>query len=108
LNLLLDFIEFEMEPAAAVTAPRFVTMNHQDSFDPNPVREQAFLSAGSLTINESVDAGVREELARRGHKVVTKEGAIANPAMLYADQSSGVYYAAGDPAARRHAAGVGE
>lgn len=108
LNLLLDFIEFDMEPAAAVTAPRFVTMHHQDSFDPNPVREQAFLSAGSLTINDAVDAGVRDELARRGHHVVPKEGAIANPVMLYADQSSGVYYAAGDPAARRHAAGVGE
>lgn len=106
LNLLLDFIEFGMEPAVAVTAPRFVTAHHQHSFDPNPVREQTFIQAGSLTISDQVDPHVREELARRGHQVVTKSGPIATPVMLYADPASGVYYAAGDPAAGRHAAGL--
>lgn len=108
LNLLLDFIEFDMQPATAVTAPRFATAHHQDSFDPNPMREQAFLHAGSLTISNQIDAGVRNELSRRGHQVVPKEGAIATPVMLYADATSGMYYAAGDPAAGRHAAGLGE
>ncbi|MEZ4863375.1 MAG: gamma-glutamyltransferase [Caldilineaceae bacterium] len=106
LNLLLDFIEFGMEPATAVVAPRFATAHHQDSFDPNPVREQAFLQPGSLTISEQVDPTVRAELARRGHQVVVKDGPIATPVMLYADPDSGMYYAAGDPAARRHAAGL--
>jgi gamma-glutamyltranspeptidase/glutathione hydrolase len=107
LNLLLDFIEFGLEPAAAVTAPRFATAHHQDSFDPNPVREQTFIRAGSLTISDQINQGVRDELARRGHQVVAKSGPIATPVMLYADTASGMYYAAGDPAAGRHAAGLG-
>ncbi|MCX6044153.1 MAG: gamma-glutamyltransferase [Chloroflexi bacterium] len=106
LSLLLDFIEFGMEPATAVIAPRFATTHHQDSFDPNPVREQTFGEAGSLTISEQVDARVRDDLAQRGHKVVAKAGPIAVPVMLYADPVSGMYYAAGDPATGRHAAGL--
>jgi gamma-glutamyltranspeptidase len=108
LNLLIDHIDFGMDPATAVTAPRFATYHHQDSFNPNPVREQTFLRAGSLSINTQVDGAVRDELAQRGHKIETTEGPIAKPVMLYADPSSGVYHAAGDPAAGRHAAGVGE
>lgn len=108
LNLLLDFIEFDMEPAVAVTAPRFATEHHQDSFDPNPVREQTFLHAGSLSVSDKIDVTVREELARRGHAVLPKEKPIATPVMLHADAASGTYYAAGDPAAGRHAAGLGE
>ena len=108
LNLLLDFIEFDMEPETAVTAPRFATDHHQDSFDPNPAREQTFLRAGSLTVSDQVAPDVREELARRGHQVLTKDRPIATPVMLYADPSSGMYYAAGDPAAGRHAAGLEE
>jgi gamma-glutamyltranspeptidase/glutathione hydrolase len=108
LNLLLDFIEFDLTPEAAVTAPRFATSHHQDSFDPDPVRERAFIRAGSLTISASVDQRVRDELARRGHQVEVKDGPIASPVMLYADPASGIYYAAGDPAAGRHAAGLGK
>jgi gamma-glutamyltranspeptidase/glutathione hydrolase len=108
LNLLLDFIEFDMEPATAVTAPRFATDHHEDSFDPNPVREQTFLQAGSLSLSDQVAADVRDELARRGHQVLPKTEPIARPVMLYADRASGMYYAAGDPTAGRHAAGLGE
>jgi gamma-glutamyltranspeptidase / glutathione hydrolase len=106
LNLLLGFIEFDMEPATAITAPRFATDHHQDSFDPNSAREQTFLRAGSLTLSDQIDPGVREELAQRGHQVLPKAEPIAKPVMLYADLTSGVYYAAGDPAAGRHAAGL--
>ena len=106
LELLLDFIDFGMEPAAAVTQPRFATYHHQDSFDPNPVREKAFIKAGSLTTNETVDEDVREDLGKRNHKVTTTENAIAAPVMLYRDPVSGEYLVAGDPAARRHAAGT--
>jgi gamma-glutamyltranspeptidase/glutathione hydrolase len=107
LNLLLDFFEFGMSPADAVTAPRFATDHHEDSFDPNPVREQTFIRAGSLTVSAKIDAGVQQDLAQRGHHVVAKEEPIARPVMIYADHASGVYYAAGDPDAGRHAAGLG-
>lgn len=108
LNLLLDFIEFDMEPAAAVTAPRFATEHHQDSFNPNPKRDQTFIRAGSLTISDQIASAIGDELARRGHHITPKEKPIATPVMLYADPDSGMYYAAGDPAAGRHAAGLGE
>jgi gamma-glutamyltranspeptidase/glutathione hydrolase len=108
LNLLLDFIEFGIQPEAAVTAPRFATAHHQDSFDPNPDRVKTFKQAGSLTINDSMSQNVMEELARRGHQVKASASPIAAPVMLYIDQDSRMLYAAGDPAARRHAAGLGE
>ncbi|MFC1717051.1 gamma-glutamyltransferase family protein [Candidatus Poribacteria bacterium] len=108
LNLLLDFVEFDILPEAAVTAPRFATAHHQDSFDPNPDRVQTFKGAGSLTISDSVSQDVTEELIRRGHQLKASSSPIATPVMIYIDQDSGTLYAAGDPAARRHAAGLEE
>jgi gamma-glutamyltranspeptidase/glutathione hydrolase len=106
LNLLLDFIEFGLPPEAAVTAPRFATAHHQNSFDPNPDRAQTFLRAGSLRISDRVDPHVQEELARRGHQIDATPAPIATPVMLAIDPRSGLLSAAGDPAAGRHAAGL--
>jgi gamma-glutamyltranspeptidase/glutathione hydrolase len=106
MNLLLNFVEFGMLPENAVTAPRFATAHHEDSFDPNSNRIETFGQAGSLTINDSVSENVREELANRGHQVKARGGAIAAPSMLYINKDNGTFYAAGDPAAGRHAAGV--
>ncbi len=106
LNLLLDFIEFDMLPEAAVTAPRFATAHHEDSFDPNPDRAATFKSVGPLSIGERVGRDVRAELAARGHRVASTNGPIATPVMLFIDQESGRFHAAGDPAAGRHAAGL--
>lgn len=106
LNLLLDFIEFDMPPATAVRAPRFATANHEDSFDPNPNRAATFKEAGSLTISAAVDAAVQADLSRRGHQITAKDGPIATPVMLHIDPASGTLSAAGDPAAGRHAAGL--
>ena len=107
LNVLLNFIEFGMSPEKAVTAPRFVTAHHQDSFDPNPDRAQAFKEVGSLKVHEGVDAGVREELARRGHRVEVASSGFASPVMIHIDRKDGAFHAAGDPATNRHAAGLG-
>ena len=107
LNLLLDVIEFAMLPEKAVTAPRFATAQHQDSFNPNPDRMQTFQEAGPLSVSDSLDDSVSKELSQRNHKLNVKTGPIASPVMLYVDQESGVLYAAGDPKANRHAAGLG-
>ncbi len=106
LNLLLNFIEFGMQPEDAVTAPRFATDHHQDSFDPNPNRVETFKQAGSLTISDDVSETVRHELVKRGHQLKTQATAIAEPVMLHVNSENGTYCAAGDPAAGRHAAGL--
>jgi gamma-glutamyltranspeptidase/glutathione hydrolase len=108
LNLLLDFIEFDMTPETAVRAPRFATAHHEDSFDPNPDRPDTFKKVGSLSISDRVSPNVRNELTRRGHRVEPSAGPIATPVMLFIDQESGAIHAAGDPDAGRHAAGLGE
>ena len=95
-----------MLPEDAVTAPRFATAHHQDSFDPNSNRAHAFKQAGALTINAGVDLSVQQELAIRGHQLEVKSSPIANPVMLYIDHVSKTLYAAGDPEAGRHAAGL--
>jgi gamma-glutamyltranspeptidase/glutathione hydrolase len=106
LNLLLDAIEFGMPPEEAVVAPRFATGHHQDSFDPNPDRAEAFIAPGSLTISGGVDENIQQELAMRGHRIDTARGPIGYPVMLSIDEHNRVFRAAGDPDARRHAAGL--
>jgi gamma-glutamyltranspeptidase/glutathione hydrolase len=106
LNILLNHVEFGMMPAGAVTAPRFSTAHHQDSFDPNPDRREAFLQRCSLTVNPGIEQAVQEELARRGHALETRESSIAAPSMLYIDRDAGTLHAAGDPGAGRHAAAI--
>lgn len=106
LNLLLDFVEFGMMPSAAVTAPRFSTSHHQDSFNPNPEREKTLGQRASLKLNADISQQTVNELANRGHAVQTTDRPIANPVMLYIDQNSGMLHAAGDPDAGRHAAAL--
>jgi gamma-glutamyltranspeptidase/glutathione hydrolase len=106
LNVLLNHIEFGMMPQEAVTAPRFATQHHQNSFDPNPQRPQAFVTAAGLTVQDEVPEATRTDLSRRGHKLTATAGPIAHPVMLYVDRETGTLYAAGDPAADRHAAAI--
>jgi len=103
LNCFLNHIEFGMMPKDAVTAPRFNTHHHQNSFNPNPDRKKTLGTLGSLTLDDGIDESIGRELAHRGHKVRTTSGPIAHPVMIYVDQNTGMIYAAGDPEARRHA-----
>ena len=106
LKLLLDVIEFEMLPEQAVTGPRFATNHHQDLFDPNPKRQQTFGQVGSLILSSTMRNTVCEDLTQRGHSLEVREGVIGAPVMVYIDEESGLMYAAGDPAAGRHASGL--
>ncbi|MHC4984565.1 MAG: gamma-glutamyltransferase family protein [Planctomycetota bacterium] len=106
LNLLLNAIEFDMAPAEAVTAPRFATGHHEDSFNPVPARTDALGKLGSLQLHDGIDPKVREDLAGRGHEVSVTNGPIASPVMLRIDPNTGAFEAAGDPAAGRHAAAI--
>jgi len=53
-----------------------------------------------------MNEGVRDELAKRGHKIATTSNPIAHPIMIYAEPGTGMLHAAGDPKARRHAAAL--
>nr|MDO8132632.1 gamma-glutamyltransferase [Candidatus Njordarchaeum guaymaensis] len=106
LNVLLNHIEFGMLPKQAVTALRFNTYHMENSFDSDPDRNRAFMSAGSLRIHTRVAPSVQEELKKRGHVLSTTSTAIAAPVMLYIDYGSGIIYASGDPNAGRHAAAI--
>ena len=102
LNCLLNVIEFGMVPKEAVTANRFSTRHHENSFNPDRLRRIDGL--GRLTVNKGIDKNVIKELVTRGHKVSISGGAIANPVMIYFDREKNDFLAAGDPKANRHAA----
>ncbi|MCP4787928.1 MAG: hypothetical protein GY903_34420 [Fuerstiella sp.] len=106
LNVLLNHIEFGMSPEQAVTAARFNTFHHQNSFDPNPDRKAAFKGAGKMRVHVDIPDSVRQVLMERGHKVDTTKGPIAHPIMLHIDHETGVIHVAGDPKAGRHAAAL--
>jgi len=80
--------------------------HYQDSFNPNPDRAKAFVDGAALSLQHDVPAGVKDQLARRGHAVKEVAGPIAHPVMLVIDPNTRLIHAAGDPAARRHAAAI--
>lgn len=102
LNVLLNVLEFGMSPAEAVTAPRFCTRHHEDSFHPGTHRSETYVALQSLFLNEAIPQSVRDELSRRGHRISTTSDRIADPSMILLDGSR--FFAAGDPRAGRHAA----
>jgi gamma-glutamyltranspeptidase/glutathione hydrolase len=106
LNVLLNHVDFGMLPADAVTAPRFSTGHHENSFDPRPDRARALVAALSLQMSEAIAGQVRDDLSSRGHQVTSTSKNIADPVMIYIDHMTGTIYAAGDPAANRHGAAI--
>ncbi|MBX6311405.1 MAG: gamma-glutamyltransferase [Isosphaeraceae bacterium] len=98
LQMLLDLIDFDLSPAEAVTAPRFVTEHFLGSF------RQAPPVLGGLKINAEVGEAVLDELRSRGHKIHLQRPPLWHPTVLRLDPTSGRIDAAGDPKARRHAA----
>ena len=105
LNVLLNAIEFGMTPKDAVTTPRFYTNHHQDSFNPDPDRNAAFVGRGELKVNEEISEAVQSDLTKRGHLIGVVPSPIAHPVMILIDES-GLMHAAGDPKAKRHAAAI--
>ena len=106
LNCLLNRIEFDMTIADAVTAPRFSTGHHEDSFKPWPRRAETLVDLGGLRIDQRIDGSLRPALEERGHRVTVADGAIATPVMIHRDAQTGMIDAAGDPQTGRHAAGL--
>ncbi|MEX2264016.1 MAG: gamma-glutamyltransferase [Bryobacteraceae bacterium] len=66
LQLLLNAIEFSMNPQQAIEAPRFQTRHLVSSFDNHA------MNPGDLLLDERVPAAVATDLAARRHRVGTR------------------------------------
>jgi gamma-glutamyltranspeptidase/glutathione hydrolase len=93
LQILLNIIEFDMDPFQAVNSPRFANYLHQDSFDPDPVRYRTIPDPPVLQINQEVDAKKIEMLKSMGHIIDQIEGAIGVPAIILIDEEGKKYSA---------------
>ena len=99
LQVLLNIIEFGMNPQEAVEAARFDTQHYVSSFD-----DHEFLP-GSLNVESRVDEKTIAELKARGHKVSVQSawGTLSSPTVIIYDTQSGVSSAGADPRRGRYA-----
>src|SRR5882762_4325280 len=99
LQVLLNIIEFNMNPQEAVEAPRFDTQHYISSFD-----DHQFLP-GSLNIESRVDAKTIAELKARGHILTVQGpwGTLSAPTVIVYNPANGVASAGADPRRGRYA-----
>jgi len=99
LQVLLNIIEFGMNPQEAVEAPRFDTQHYVSSFD-----DHEFLP-GSLNIEARVDEKTIADLKGRGHKVKVQSawGTLSSPTVIVYNPQNGVSSAGADPRRGRYA-----
>ena len=99
LQVLLNIIEFDMNPQEAVEAPRFDTQHYVSSFD-----DHEFLP-GSLNVEARVGLKVIQELSGKGHKVKVQSdwGTLSAPTVIVFDTKNGVASAGADPRRSRYA-----
>jgi len=105
LQLLIDLIDFDLKPAEAVRAPRFMTDHFISSFGQTPP------ALGQLRINPELGSDTLEALKKLGHKLVVRSGSLAAAPCAIAIDRDGQgerlrYQAAGDPRTRRHAMAI--
>jgi len=99
LQVLLNILEFGMNPQEAVEAPRFDTQHYVSSFD-----DHEFLP-GSLNIESRVSLKTIQELSQKGHKVKVQGewGTLSSPTVIMYDPKTGVASAGADPRRSRYA-----
>jgi gamma-glutamyltranspeptidase / glutathione hydrolase len=99
LQVLLNIIEFGMNPQEAIEAPRFDTQHYVSSFD-----DHEFLP-GSLNIESRVSLKTIQELSAKGHKVKVQSewGTLSAPTVIVYDPKNGVAAAGADPRRSRYA-----
>ncbi|MDX6382700.1 MAG: gamma-glutamyltranspeptidase / glutathione hydrolase [Blastocatellia bacterium] len=99
VQVLLNVIEFGMNPQEAVEAPRFDTQHYISSFD-----NHEFL-AGVLNIESRIPADVISQLNKRGHKLKIQSdwGTGSSPTVIMYDARSGVISGGADPRRGRYA-----
>jgi gamma-glutamyltranspeptidase/glutathione hydrolase len=98
LQMVMDFIDFGLNPAESVTASRFGTNHFVGSFRQTPP------ALGSLLVYPQVGDETIHALRARGHLVTVQDAPLWAPTVIGIDPQSGLIRAAGDPKAGRHAA----
>ncbi|HZS45447.1 MAG TPA: gamma-glutamyltransferase family protein [Blastocatellia bacterium] len=99
IQVLLNVLEFGMNPQEAVEAPRFDTLHLVSSFDDHK------MIPGSLNIESRVPQAVIKDLQQRGHEVKVQPdwGTPSSPTIIIYDVKSGVSSAGADPRRGRYA-----
>jgi len=99
LQVLLNIIEFGMNPQEAVEGPRFDTQHYVSSFD-----DHEFLP-GSLNVEARIHEKTIAELKSRGHKVRVQSdwGTLSAPTVIVYNAQTGVSSAGADPRRGRYA-----
>jgi gamma-glutamyltranspeptidase/glutathione hydrolase len=99
LQVLLNIIEFGMNPQEAVEAARFDTQHYVSSFD-----DHEFLP-GSLNVESRIPEKTIADLKARGHKVnvQTDWGTLSSPTVIIFNPQTGVASAGADPRRGRYA-----
>jgi gamma-glutamyltranspeptidase/glutathione hydrolase len=99
LQVLLNIVEFGMNPQEAVEAPRFDTQHYISSFD-----NHEFL-AGVLNVESRISPEVISKLEARGHKLKVQVpwGTGSAPTVIMVDVKSGVISGGADPRRGRYA-----
>jgi gamma-glutamyltranspeptidase/glutathione hydrolase len=99
LQVLLNIVEFDMNPQEAVEAARFDTQHYVSSFD-----DHEFLP-GSLSVESRVSLKTIQELSSKGHKVKVQSewGTLSAPTVVVFDNKTGVASAGADPRRGRYA-----
>ena len=93
LQVLLNVIEFGMNPQEAVEAARFDTQHYVSSFD-----NHEFL-AGVLNVESRIPSDVIQKLSSRGHKIKMQSpwGTGSSPTVIMYDAKTGVISGGADP-----------
>jgi gamma-glutamyltranspeptidase/glutathione hydrolase len=98
LQLVLNHVNYRLEPAQSVVAPRFMSDHLISSFLQKPP------ALGRLRINPEVGPAALESLRALGHTLAVDSGPLsAAPSVISLDPQTGLIRAAGDPRAGRHA-----
>jgi len=99
LQVLLNIIEFGMNPQEAVEAPRFDTQHYISSFD-----NHEFMP-GLLNVESRIPAEVISALNSRGHKLKIQSawGTGSSPTVIMYDPKTGVISGGADPRRGRYA-----
>ncbi len=104
LQLVVDHLDFGLDPTDSVVSPRFITEHYISSFGQKPP------VLGQLQINPEYGQETLGALTKLGHKLVVRTGALdsAPCALRLISDGEGIslFRAAGDPRTGRHARAV--